>query len=114
MSLVAAKRGRPPSPQLHERRTEEILAPAARLFAERGFDGADTQELADRVGVGKGTLYRYFPSKQELFADAHIQAMFRPFRLENVLAPEPPESLVWQFQYALESRPLLFELKRIR
>lgn len=89
MPLVAAKRGRPPSPQLHERRTEEILAAAARLFAERGFDGADTQELADRVGVGKGTLYRYFPSKRDLFLAAADQGMRR--LSERIDATLPPE-----------------------
>lgn len=73
----AAKRGRPPSPELHERRTEEILTAAAKLFAERGYAAADTQELADRLGVGKGTLYRYFPSKRELFLAAADLGMRR-------------------------------------
>jgi AcrR family transcriptional regulator len=48
-------------------RQEEILAAAAKLFAEHGFAETDTQLLADKLGVGKGTLYRYFPSKRELF-----------------------------------------------
>ena len=34
-------------------------------------------ELADRVGVGKGTLYRYFPSKRDLFLAAADRAMRR-------------------------------------
>jgi len=62
---------------LWDRRSDEILDVAATLFAERGFWGADTQELADRVGVGKGTLYRYFPSKRELFLAAADRAMRR-------------------------------------
>jgi AcrR family transcriptional regulator len=71
------KRGRPPSPGLQERRREEILAAAARLFAEKGYADADTQELADRVGIGKGTLYRYFPSKRALFLAAADLGMQR-------------------------------------
>lgn len=71
------KRGRPASTDLQQRRQEEILAAAARLFAERGYSEADTQELADRLGVGKGTLYRYFASKRELFLAAADLGMRR-------------------------------------
>ncbi len=53
--------------QLWATRQEEILTQAARLFAERGYDKTDTTLLAETVGVGKGTVYRYFPSKRELF-----------------------------------------------
>lgn len=64
-----AKRGpgRPPTEGLRERRQEEILDAAARLFAQQGFADADLQILADRLNVGKGTIYRYFPSKETLF-----------------------------------------------
>jgi len=57
------------------RRQEEILDAAAKLFAEHGYSEADTQLLADKLGVGKGTLYRYFPSKRELFLAAADRAM---------------------------------------
>ena len=67
--------GRPASDAVRERRQEEILQAAARLFAERGFAEADTQVLADMLGVGKGTIYRYFPSKRELFLAAVDWAM---------------------------------------
>src|SRR5262245_42064245 len=67
---------RPPS-DLAERRREEILEAAARLFAERGYSETDTQVLADELGVGKGTLYRYFPSKRELFLAAADRIMRR-------------------------------------
>lgn len=63
------------SGSLAERRREEILDAAARLFAERGYSETDTQVLADELGVGKGTLYRYFPSKRELFLAAADRIM---------------------------------------
>ena len=63
----ARRRGRPSDDALRVRRREEILDAAARLFADRGYAAANTQELADVVGVGKGTIYRYFPTKEELF-----------------------------------------------
>jgi AcrR family transcriptional regulator len=56
-------------------RCEEILTQAARLFAERGYDKTDTTLLAETVGVGKGTLYRHFPSKRELFLAAVDRVM---------------------------------------
>ncbi|HZZ27545.1 MAG TPA: TetR/AcrR family transcriptional regulator [Pirellulales bacterium] len=61
-------------PQCAARR-EEILTQAARLFAERGYDKTDTTLLAETVGVGKGTVYRHFPSKRELFLAAADRVM---------------------------------------
>jgi AcrR family transcriptional regulator len=58
------------SDEIKNRREAEILEAAAKLFAECGYSEADTQTLADRLGVGKGTIYRYFPSKRELFLAA--------------------------------------------
>jgi AcrR family transcriptional regulator len=60
---------------LRESRTRQILDAAARLFAKHGYADADTQQLADELGVGKGTLYRYFPSKRELFLAAADRVM---------------------------------------
>ena len=77
MNTIKNTRVRPVDEELWERRTDEILHVAATLFAERGFAGTDTQELADRVNIGKGTLYRYFPSKRELFLAAADRAMGR-------------------------------------
>jgi AcrR family transcriptional regulator len=56
-------------------RQEEILTQAARLFAERGYAKTDTTLLAETVGVGKGTVYRYFSSKRELFLAAADRVM---------------------------------------
>ncbi len=46
------------------RRTEEVLAAAASVFAELGFHGATTQDIADRVGMRQASLYYYFVSKE--------------------------------------------------
>ncbi len=56
-------------------RCEEILEAATELFAEHGFSDAVTQALAERLGVGKGTIYRHFPSKRELFLAATDRVM---------------------------------------
>jgi AcrR family transcriptional regulator len=61
-------RGRPATPFLRER----ILQSAAELFAEREFDLVLIDEVAARAGVGKGSIYRQFKSKEELYAAAVI------------------------------------------
>jgi AcrR family transcriptional regulator len=67
--------GRPRDPSLAARRHDEILGAAAKLFAERGYAATDLQIVADALGVGKGTLYRYFPSKEQLFLAAVDRGM---------------------------------------
>jgi len=69
------KLGRPIDLRLRERRREQILDAAVKLFAEDGYTDADTQVLAANLKIGKGTIYRYFPSKRELFLAAADRAM---------------------------------------
>ena len=61
-------RGRPSTPFLRER----ILQSATELFAEREFDLVLIDEVAAHAGVGKGSVYRQFKSKEELYAAAVI------------------------------------------
>lgn len=56
---------------------EAILDAATALFAQHGYNDADTQALAEKLGVGKGTLYRHFASKRELFLAAVDRVMRR-------------------------------------
>ena len=53
--------GRPPS-TTHA----EIEAAAFELFAERGFEATSIEDIAAAVGVGRRTIFRYFPSKNDL------------------------------------------------
>jgi len=50
-----------------EARPSEIIDAALHLFAERGFGGTRMDDVARRAGVAKGTLFVYFPTKQDLF-----------------------------------------------
>lgn len=45
----------------------KILEAALEVFSEKGFHLATVDEIAERAGVGKGTLYRYFTNKENLF-----------------------------------------------
>ena len=56
-----------PEPPWRSRRRQQILAAAGQLFAHAGYAGVQMDEIARAAGVGKPTLYRYFPSKDELF-----------------------------------------------
>lgn len=47
-------------------RPQELLEAALALFVEKGFAATRSEEVAQRAGVSKGTLYLYYPSKEEL------------------------------------------------
>jgi AcrR family transcriptional regulator len=49
-----------------EARPQELLDAALELFVEKGFAAARAEEVALRAGVSKGTLYLYYPSKEDL------------------------------------------------
>jgi AcrR family transcriptional regulator len=51
-------------------RSRDILDAAVRTFAVKGYGQTDVQEIADEVGVGKGTVYRHFGNKESLFLAA--------------------------------------------
>ncbi len=56
---------------------EAILAQAIATFAEEGFRNADVQVIADKAGVGKGTVYRYFGNKEDLFWASTVAVLER-------------------------------------
>ncbi len=67
--LPAKTRGRPSIPFLHE----TILRHAGDLFAKRDFARVSVDEVAARSGVGKGSVYRQFGSKEALYATVVIE-----------------------------------------
>jgi AcrR family transcriptional regulator len=58
-----------------EARTPEILAAALECFGERGFAASRLDDIARRAGVTKGTIYLYFPNKEELFKAVISQSL---------------------------------------
>ncbi|WP_235490550.1 helix-turn-helix domain-containing protein, partial [Frankia sp. AvcI1] len=59
-------------------REAEILQAALEIFARKGYAAASIQDVADAVGVLKGSLYHYIDSKEDLlfqiFDNAHVDA----------------------------------------
>ncbi|MBQ6503422.1 MAG: TetR/AcrR family transcriptional regulator [Flexilinea sp.] len=66
-----------------EKRKSEILDVAEQLFAEKGFDNASTNDIINRIGIARGTLYHHFKSKEEIL-DAIVERMTR----EKILQAE--------------------------
>jgi TetR/AcrR family transcriptional regulator len=62
VSVPLAKRER-----RKEARPGELLEAALELFVEKGFAATRSEEVAARAGVSKGTLFLYFPTKEDLF-----------------------------------------------
>jgi AcrR family transcriptional regulator len=52
-----------------EKRREDLLAAARRVFAERGYHDAKVGDIAAKASVAKGTLYLYFPDKRSIFSE---------------------------------------------
>lgn len=55
-----------------EERRNEILDAAEQLFGHKGFDGTSTNDILDKVGIARGTLYYHFKSKEDIM-DALIE-----------------------------------------
>ena len=60
----------PPRPVNKDRKRREIAQAAMSVFSVHGFDAASMSQVAGEAGIGKGTIYEYFQSKEELTAVA--------------------------------------------
>jgi TetR/AcrR family transcriptional regulator, cholesterol catabolism regulator len=58
-----------------QRRRSEIVDASAKVFADRGYHATSTTELCEANGIGKGALYYYIGSKEELLAAIHDRVM---------------------------------------
>ena len=78
------------------RRRQLILDAAARLFAERPYGAVQMDDVARLAGAGKATVYRYFPSKEELYLAVFDEALSGLERRFAEIAAErlpPPAAL---------------------
>lgn len=102
-----------PRQRRKQARPQELLEAALDLFVEKGFAATRTEEVARRAGVSKGTLYLYYPSKEELlkaviahYLSARIAATAQEvLRFEGTMAQLLREMLVpwWQQVYASQT-----------
>ncbi len=82
------------SPKLQEKR-QVILVNAMNVFAKEGFGGTDVQVIADLAGVGKGTVYRHFGNKEQLFLATakHCLDMLGAFVVKQLGGQDASEKL---------------------
>ncbi len=61
--------------EIGKNKKDEILNEAAKLFRRKGFDGTSMQDIAENVGMLKGSIYYYFNSKNEIFREVLIKGI---------------------------------------
>ncbi|OGO40713.1 MAG: hypothetical protein A2Z03_02935 [Chloroflexi bacterium RBG_16_56_8] len=70
---------------------EKIFAEAVRIFRQKGYHAASMQDIADAVGLQKGSLYHYISSKEELlFKIFERSTGAQTQRLQEIIASEDP------------------------
>ena len=97
---------------------ERLLAAARGLIEEGGYGSASVAAIAERAGVAAGTLYRHFPSKEDLFVEVfrsvcagEERAMFAATTADSGSASERLQEVLATFaQRALRNRRLAWAL----
>jgi len=83
-------------------RREAIIAAARRVFADKGFHGTTTRDLANAAGVSEALLYRHFPTKEALFGAMQVSCYDAQYhgKLDELMELEPSaETLVLMVHY---------------
>src|ERR1700751_5652411 len=80
---------RPASGRNTHRRSAEITEAAARVFAERGYHGASTQDIADTLGIRQASLYYYFRSKEAALETVCTRGVEDFFKAAQAIACGP-------------------------
>ena len=94
-----------------EFRCSEILDAARKVFAEKGFSGTTMEEIAERAGIAKGTLYLYFKSKRDIYMAALMQGL-RTLNEDIRHKVEAAEGIREKLRAFIETRVQYFEQHR--
>ena len=113
---------KPPKVRVHaprlarEQRVDEILVAARDVFCEKGYEGTAVAEIAERLGIVEGTIYKYFATKRELLLkmlEYWYEQIFGDYTrdLEGVRGHrERLRLLVWRHLRTVRDWPLLCRL----
>ncbi len=101
-----------PSPvrSKYEQRREAVLIAAAAVFAEKGFHGASTQQIAERLNMKQASLYYYFSSKEAaleavcLYGISESVARLRPLVMAEEALSEKLHRVIHSHIYNLQTR----------
>jgi AcrR family transcriptional regulator len=88
---MASRPSRPALRERYDRRQQEVVTGAARVFARRGYDQTSVTELAEALGIAAGGLYHYFGGKEQLLI-AICDQLMDPLleQAETLLSTEAP------------------------
>lgn len=87
MAATNRGRGRPRSSAVpaSDAPEEDILRAAGRIFAEKGFAGSSTREIAEAAGLRGPSIFHYFPTKEDILRALADRALIKPLKvLEDV------------------------------
>jgi AcrR family transcriptional regulator len=87
-----------------ERRRQQIMVAAKRVFSEKGFSKATMEDIAQEAELSPGTLYLYFKNKEELYASLSLRILqYLLLRIEHVNAVKGagPEEKLKQLMEAM-------------
>ena len=74
-----------------ERRRQQIMVAAKRVFSEKGFNKATMEDIAHEAELSPGTLYLYFKNKEELYASLSLRILqYLLIRVEHVNNEDVP------------------------
>ena len=110
--MTTTKLGRRERQQILQR--QEILAAAAELFSENGYHNVSMDEIARRAEFGKGTLYKFFPNKEELFTALMFETIQGVHNtIMAVLGQDKdPVEIIHENAHALNSENVIVEVRR--
>src|SRR5262245_49153607 len=89
-----------------EERRAAILRAVRRVFADKGFDGTTTRELAEAARVSEGLLFKHFPNKEALFTAMQLSCCTEEDqeRYERLQALDPSAATLVLLVHFLVSR----------
>ncbi len=75
----------------YEHQRQQAIRSAAAVFAEKGFHGASTRDIAERMGIKQGSLYYYFRSKEEALGEVCLYGIQDYVeRMKTIAASDQP------------------------
>ncbi|MBK8453694.1 MAG: TetR/AcrR family transcriptional regulator [Thiofilum sp.] len=104
------RRGRGLSPAKTAETQTRIVKAAFQLFISGGFEGTRMIDVAQQAGLGKGTLYRYYPTKEALFEGVLVQALGSTVQTLQNPNLEPTGSIEEILRQAI--RPFMADLQK--
>ncbi|MFC5470848.1 TetR/AcrR family transcriptional regulator [Cohnella suwonensis] len=100
---------------------QTIMESAMRFFSEKGYDGTSIQEIADDCRIAKGSLYKFFPSKEDLLLEIYLTQVNKlhdkldAIRRDKALDPRDAfiREIECNFEFFFENKFIMREFKTL-